>query len=237
MRGVLTEQHERVHFNLAKIKKFGITFELPVEPDLALQYKKGVPIQVRDIVKAGHIYSDAQKGLLATEADLKKVFGTTDMITVAEKLLKEGELQLTQQQREKMREEKKRKIITMIAINAVDPQSRLPHPPHRIEAAMEQARVRIDEFQSAEEQIDDIIKALRPILPIRFETKKLHLHVPALQAGRAYGAIKNIAHPNNEQWHDDGSFSCDIEIPAGIEADVYEKLNKATNSEIQIEPR
>lgn len=230
-------EHQRVHFNLAKDRKHGVEFEVPVDPELALAMRRGKEVSIHDIVHAEHIYTDAQKGELASEEDLKKAFGTDDPLEVAKALIKDGELQLTQEQREKMREEKHKKVINLIALHAVDPQSGRPHPPARIENALEQSKAKIDEFRSAEDQLEDVIKALRPIIPIKVEEKRLHISVQPAYTGKTYGVIQRFGTMEKERWHNDGTFSCEIVVPAGIVADIYERLNKTTESEVTIEEK
>ena len=74
--------------------------------------------------------------------------------------------------------EKRRQVITFIARNAVNPQTGLPHPPQRIEMAMDEARVNIDLYKSVDEQVKETMKALRPLLPIRFEEVRIAVRIP-----------------------------------------------------------
>ncbi len=220
---------ERVSFNLARLKKAGAVFEIAVDPDLAIELKKGKAVDIKEAIRSEKIFSDVSRGVFAPEMQLKAAFGTSDVLTIAARIIKDGEIQLTGDYREKLREEKRRRIIAIIARNAIDPRSKLPHPPQRIENAMEEAKVKIDEFKTAEEQVDAIVTQLRPILPIAFEQRKIALRIPATHAGKAVNAIMQFAKPQQETWHDDGSYSCVIQIPAGLEADFYDRLNKLTH--------
>ena len=75
---------------------------------------------------------------------LIKYFKTTDPTEVAKQILSRGELSLTTDQRRKMVEEKKKQIIQYINKSFVDPKTHVPHPPLRIESAMDEPRVIID---------------------------------------------------------------------------------------------
>jgi len=132
-----------------------------------------------------------------------------------------------------LREEKRKKIISIINVNGVDPKTKLPHPVQRIENAMEEAKVKIDMFKKVEDQVEEILTKLRPILPISFEKKRIHIKFPAEFAGKAYSLLSGFSKPENEDWKNDGSFECEVEIPAGIEADFYDKLNNATKGNIE----
>ena len=233
IKGIMSMDQERVHFNLARLKKGGQNFEVAVDADLAIDFRNGKKIDVESIVKSDKIFSDVKKGTLAPENILHQIFNTSDMLQVAAVLLREGEIQLTQEHRNKLREEKRRKIVEIIRKNAIDPRTKLPHPAQRIENAIEEARVSINEFKSAEDQVEDIVKKLRPVLPISFETRKIAIKITPEHAGKAYGTISQFAKPMDEEWLNDGSYSCVVEIPAGLEPDLYERLNSMTKGTVQ----
>ena len=151
MKGFQTFDRERVSFNLAKLKKGGETFEIAIDPDLAIDLKHGKDVDMRDVLKSEDIFSDAKKGTLASESKMHELFNTSDPLKVAEAIINDGQIQLSSEYREKLREEKKNKIVNIIHRNAIDPKTNLPHPPQRIENAFKEAKVHIDEFKKAEE--------------------------------------------------------------------------------------
>jgi ribosome maturation protein Sdo1 len=57
--------HEKVQFNLVRFQKFGKTFEIVVDPDLAIEFKNKNSDSVEDLselLKSEKIFSDAKKG-------------------------------------------------------------------------------------------------------------------------------------------------------------------------------
>lgn len=229
----ITFDKERFSINIARIKKGGDVFEIPIDADLAIEFRKGRSVEIRDVLKSEHVFSDAKKGLRASEHLMQQVFGASDPLKVAEIILKEGEIQLTAEHREKMREEKKKRIMDIIHRNGVDPRTDAPHPITRIENAFEQAKIRIDEMRSAEEQVDDVLKQLRPIMPIRFEIKEIQVHIPAIHAAKSYSAVKHFSKMLKEEWMNDGSLLAVVELPGGLEQEFYDKLNKATHGDAE----
>jgi ribosome maturation protein SDO1 len=143
-------------------------------------------------------------------------------------ILKKGTLQLTTEQRRKMVEDKRRQIIDFISRQAVDPKTNLPHPPLRIENAMGQVHYPIDPYKPVEEQARDIVKLLRPILPLKIEQISISVHIPAEHAARAYGAVKNFGTIKQEEWRSDGSWHGIVEMPAGSYASFLNKLGEVT---------
>jgi len=97
---------------------------------------------------------------------------------------------------------------------------------------MDQARVHVDPFKDARDQIDEIVKALRPILPLKFETVKVAIKVPAAYAHKCYGTLKNQG-IQKEEWAKDGSLIVVVELFAGMQGELYEHLNKLTNGTIE----
>lgn len=225
---------ERFSVNTAWMKKDGEHFEVVVDPDLAIAFKQTGAGDIHDIVKSGHVFFDAKKGEKASEQQMKTFFGTSDEFQIATIIIKEGELQLTKEHRDKLRAQKRKRIISIIQRNAADPRTKLPHPITRIELAFDEAKIRIDELKRAEDQVQDIVKKLQPILPIRFEQKVLHIHLPALHAAKLHGLIASYGTLKKQEWLNDGSWSGEVEVPAGIALECIDMLNNKTHGSAQI---
>ncbi len=213
---------------IARLKTHGKTFEVFVDPDGALAFKKGDPVKIEDVLAVEDVFSDARNGDRPAEQDVINAFGTTDAIKIAEKIINEGELQLTTEQRRKIQEDKKKQIIAFIARNAINPQTKAPHPPARIEAAMDEAGIHIDPMKSVEEQVDITMKAIRPIIPIRFEEVKVAIKLPPEYAAKAYGGVAKFGNLLKQEWQNDGSWIGVISIPAGMQDELYSLLNRLT---------
>ena len=143
-------------YTIARISLAGERFEILVHPEKALQYRMGKKGSLSDILAIDVVYTDAGKGLRASEASLKKSFGTTDVEKIADVILTKGELQLTAEQRRRLIEDKRKQIVAFISRHCIDPRTGLPHPPARIEQAMAQAKFSIDPFKDAEEQAKEV---------------------------------------------------------------------------------
>lgn len=230
----ITYDKEKVSFHKAQLKKGGENFEISVYPDNAIKYLEGENIEITEIVQSESIFSDVDKGLFASETKLKSVLGTSEFKEVAKIILDTGELQLTAEYRAKLREQKRRRIITIIHANVVDPRTHLPHPVTRLEAAIEQARVKIDEFRRAEDQITEIVKKLQPIIPIKFERVVLKIVASSAHSGKVYSICQNQGTILKGDWTNDGSWVGELEIPAGIQHDVIDKLNSATHGDVDV---
>ena len=97
---------------------------------------------------------------------------------------------------------------------------------------MEEAGVHIDEYKSAEEQIEEILKKLRVIIPIKFERREIAVKIPAQYAGHSYLVLKKYKLLKDE-WQNDGSLVAVVEIPAGLQDDFFNELNKISHGEVE----
>lgn len=230
-----TFDKERISLNLVRYKKAGKIFEINVDPDMAVLAKEGKEVDIHEVLKAEKIFCDAKKGLLASDNDIMSVFNTQDILGVASIIIKEGEIQLTQEYRQKLREEKFRKIINIIHVNGVDPRTHAPHPLTRIENAFAEANIRVDEFKDAQSQVKDILQKLKPIMPISFETKVLLIKIPAAYAPKCFGVVKGFGKIMKEDWQSDGSWHARVELPAGLADELFDKLNSMTHGNVESE--
>lgn len=210
-------------------------FEILVKPDPALDYKLGKKIDLSNILISDEIYADANKGTRIADEKLIRNFKTTDSIEIAKKILEQGEVNLTTDQRKRMVEEKKKQIIQYINRNFVDPKTHLPHPPLRIQNAMEEVRLTIDPFKKPEDQTKKIIESLRKILPLKSENLQLLVTIPPQFSAPSYNVLKNIGELKDEKWLQDGSLRVIVEINAGIKGTFVERMNSVTKGSAQIQ--
>ncbi|MDH5662828.1 MAG: ribosome assembly factor SBDS [Candidatus Bathyarchaeota archaeon] len=220
-------------YTVARMTHDGEHFEILVKPQLAFSYRLGKTTSISELLVTDTIFTDAGKGLRVSEDKLQEVFGTTNPIKIASIILKKGTLQLTTEQRKQLVEDKRRQIISVISRQCVDPKTDLPHPPMRIEHAMKQIHFSIDPFRDVEEQAREIIKLLRPILPLKMEQVSVAVRIPPEYASKVYGTVKGLGVIKREQWQADGSWSATVEMPAGLYGPFLEKLGKITRGNLE----
>jgi ribosome maturation protein SDO1 len=220
---------------IARIHKGGEAFEIFVDSEKALEFKKGKEYSMENLLAANEIFKDAKKGDRASSSELQKAFGTTDVFEAAKIIIKEGEVQLTTEQRRKHVEEKRKQIAEIISKQGVNPQTKLPHPPQRIMNAMDEAHLSVDPFKPADEQVKAVLEGIRDILPISFETIEIEIRVAVAHAGKASSVMHTIAPVKKEEWKADAWVAV-MEIPAGRQNEIYEKINNLTagNAEVKV---
>jgi len=217
----------------ARLKTHGTTFEVLVDPDGALALKRGDSVNLEEILAVEDVFENASRGDRSPEEDLQKAFGTLEVLPIAEIIIKKGDISLTAEQRKQFIENKRRQVIEVIARNAINPQTKTPHPPTRIDQAMTEARVNIDPTKSTDELVKIAMKAIRPLIPIRFETVEVAVKITSAYAPKAYGEVAAFGKLSREAWQNDGSWIGVVQIPAGMQTEFYALINRLTKGEAE----
>jgi ribosome maturation protein SDO1 len=218
---------------IARLEIENENFEILVEPESAQKFKNGEDIPILESLVIDTIFKDSKKGDKASEEKILKVFGTNDIAAVAKRILLDGTIQLTTEQRKQMQENKRKQIVASIVRNAINPQTGAPHPAQRIELAMKEAKVQIDPFKPVDIQVQYALDKLKPIIPIRFEKLKIAVKLSGENYGRTYGDITGFGKIIKEEWQSNGSWIGVVEIPAGLQSEFFDKLNKKTKGEVE----
>ena len=217
----------------ARLKTHGATFEVLVDPDGALALRRGEDVKIEDILAVEDIFENASRGDRSAEDDLIKAFETTDVVTIADKIIRKGEISLTAEQRKQIIENKRRQVVEIIARNAINPQTKAPHPPARIDQAIKEAKVNIDPAKSTDELVNIAMKAIRPLIPIRFEEVEVAVKIPPAYAPKAYGDIAAFGKVTREAWQNNGAWIGVVKIPAGMQTDFYSLVNRVSKGEAE----
>ena len=219
---------------VARLETYGETFEILLDPAAMDLIKAGKEIDLMEYLAVEDVFNNASKGTRPSEEMIQKAFGTTDIKEVAQKIIAKGEVQITAEQRKEMLEAKKKQIVTYIAANAINPQTKLPHPPLRIELALDEAKFHADPFKPVDKQVEEAMHLLRPIIPIRFEKTKVAIRLKGDDYGKCYDDLIHFGLVEKEEWQADGSWIGVIEIPAGLITEMTNKLNSRTKGNAQV---
>ncbi len=217
---------------IARFESHGERFEIIISPEVIERIRDGSPLDMEDLASE-FIFFDAKKGNKASVDKMEEVFNTNSIEEIAKIIVLKGDVQLTTEQRHEMQEKKQKRIVDIIVKNAMDPQTKTPHPRQRIELAIKEAGVHIDPFKPVDDQVKLVVEALRPIIPLAMEQVKISVKISSLYIGKAYGVARNFGVLEREDWQSDGSWIGIVRIPAGMQTDFYDKLNDATNGNVE----
>ena len=218
----------------ARFETGGNRFEILIDPEAAQQYKEGEEIDWEEAIAADGIWNDSSKGDRAPEKLINDTFGSLDLIDIYKKILAEGSIQLTSQQKKEMVEQKRKRIISHIAANAMNPQTGGPHPPQRIENAIEEIRYSVDPIESDEKQIEKIVSKIKLLIPISFDKIRVAVKIPAIHVGKCYGQLSGLGNIESEEYQKDGSWIGIIEMAAAAQTKLEDLLGSVTKGTAEI---
>ena len=219
----------------ARLESHGQRFEVLVDPDAALAIKRGeFEGDLEDVIAAEDVFENADRGDRPPEDSLEEVFGTTDPLEIIPEVIERGDIQITADQRREMQERKHRDLVNRITRNAVNPQmDDAPHPPERIESALEEAGFSVDPMEPVEDQVDDALDVLKPVIPIRFDTVTVAVQLPPDYAGSGQAQVREFGDLEREEWQPDGSWVGVVEFPAGMQNEFYDLVNEVSSGEAE----
>ncbi len=212
----------------ARMKVKGKHYEIDVNLDEALKLKAGKG-NIFSALLSNQIFYDLKKGNIASQKDLMDAFGTSEINEIAKKIIISGEVQKTQEFRDEEKEKKIKQVVMLIVKNATDQNGR-PYTEERIRTAIHEVHYSFDN-RPIEKQMSDVIDKIKEIIPIKIETKKIKLKVPARYTGQTYGMLQEFK--ESEEWLSNGDLEVVMNIPAGLILDFYDKINSATHGAIQ----
>ncbi len=230
---------------IARLISHSKEFEIIVDAIKVRDYKSGTISDIGDILVVDGIFRNLRKvksldkGMLfkdnktvirVEEKELKDVFGTTDLAQIAAKIIDEGEIQYTTEQRKEFLERKEKAVISLIASQSIDPRTSAPHTPARIEAAIRQAKIHVDMYRSAEAQVQSIVKDIAAIMPIKLEFKEMQIKVPVRYAGPLKKIMLDFGQIKKENWIGTDYIAM-ITVGAGLTDPFLGKVNGLTHGE------
>jgi len=84
-----------------------------------------------------------------------------------------------------------------------------------------------------EEEFDDAIDVLRPIIPVSLDEKTVALRIPVDNAGKAYDRIQQVADIEEEQWGNE-YFTARLTLPAGVLSELVDELQDMTSGQTEM---
>jgi len=209
-------------------------FEILVDPDLAKEAKmEGKDHDIQRMLFVQEVFVDAGEGERASVDELDDEFGTEQMMEAAEEIFEKGKMQLTTDQKAEIRDDKWKQLVNMIARRAQDPKTGNPHPPQRVENALDEAGFHVNWDSNIEDEFDDAIDVLRPIIPISLDEKTVAIRIPVDNAGQAYDRIQQVADVEEEEWGNE-YFTARLTLPAGVLSELIDELQDITSGQTEM---
>ena len=211
----------------ARVKKGAKHFEILVDLDEAMKVRRGEG-NINAAVLTDAIFHNLKAGEHAGAGEMEEAFGSSDVMVVAEKIIKTGEVVRMSDSMKGEHDKMYKQVVDFLVRNAVSPEGR-PYTPDRIMKALGEAHVNVKN-KPIEMQVGEIVDQLSRVLPVKIEVKKVRLVVPAIHTGKAYGIVKEFM--VKEDWKNNGDLEVVVEVPAGLVMDFYDRINSATSGAV-----
>ncbi|KAJ3476180.1 hypothetical protein NLI96_g11341 [Meripilus lineatus] len=153
-----SNQIKLTNVSIVRLKKGGKRFEvddakIACYKNKVQEWRNGVETNIDDVLQIANVFVNVSKGELAKHQDLQKAFGKTDTNEIVKEILKKGELQVGEKEREHDLSSIRREIATLVAEKCVDPATQRPIPVGMIEKAMTEAGYSVRPGKNAKSQV------------------------------------------------------------------------------------
>lgn len=228
---ITKSEHKKADYSIARLKKEGVNYEIIVDSEAAIKAKKG-EASINEAILVNKIFKDAHKGDVS--GNLEEVFGTDDVTEIANEIIKKGEIQLSEEYRKKITDQKKNQVLEAITTKAVDPSTHYPVPRQRIELALEQAKYKIRYERTVEEQVKELMNLLPTVMPVSFKELMLSITSPPQFIGQVFSIVKSAGELIGQDYLPDGGAVIKAKIPAGKKNELVDKLKSLSHGIIKI---
>ena len=220
---------------LVRYKHGKHNFEVATHAGTVVKYREGELSNVSDVVTTEVIFADYNKGERASETDLHATFGEgVTHEAMLDKILRNGEFQLSAAERREKLEAKRREVTEFIHRNYVDPKTHHPIPVMRVEQALETVRVRVDPDQPADRQVAQMAPKLMACLPLKKHQMEGVLKVPHASLGASSGIVRAHCNVLREHYSSEGA-TLEIAFSPGDYDSFMKAMNAATKGNFQFE--
>jgi len=216
---------------LVRFSKGKKRFEVMTKDGSVRKFRNG-KLGWGNVLVADQIFTDSKKGNVAKSKDLHEVFGTDDLQTCLRTIVTDGDLQISAEERKEDFAAHRRKVIAYIHKTYVDG-GNLPHPISRLEAVIDEAKVRLDPRENPEKHGEDIVSKLRGTLVFKKNTVEYTIIVGHAYAKKAQGVVYKLADVRKESWDAEGC-TWILNVPNSQFDGFLSALNKLTQGDFTL---
>jgi len=175
-----SNQIKLTNVSVVRLKKGGKRFEIACYKNKVQEWRNGVESNIDDVLQISNIFVNVSKGEVAKANDLEKAFRTSSTNDNVKEILKKGEVQVGEKEREHDIASLRKELATLVAEKCVDPSTQLPYPVGMIEKAMTEAGYSVKTNKTAKSQVSECIKLLQTSsnLPIQRARMRVRVTVP-----------------------------------------------------------
>lgn len=153
-------QIKLTNVSMVRMKKGKKRFELACYQNKVQDFRKGIEKDIDDVLQIHQIFLNVSKGQTAPNDELMKAFGTTDQDTIIMEILKKGEIQLHEKERQLENDKLQAEILTIISAKCINPKSKKRYPPTMIDKALKELKFNYSNSRNAKSKALEAIRLL-----------------------------------------------------------------------------
>jgi len=162
---------------IVRLKSHGKRFEIACYKNKVMNWREGIEKDLAEVMQIETIFTNVSHAIVANDKDLQKAFGTTNYEEICRKILKSGDLQVSEKEREVQLESIFRDIVQLVVERCVHPQTGRQLTASSVENAMKSIGFSVQLEQPAKKQSLKAIEALCIELPESFVRAKMRLRI------------------------------------------------------------
>jgi len=175
-----SNQIKLTNVSIVRLKKAGKRFEIACYKNKVQEWRTGVETNLDDVLQIHNVFVNVSKGEVAKSGDLQKAFGKIDISDILKDILKKGELQVGEKERDHDLVSLRKEIATLVAEKCVDPATQHPYPVGMIEKAMTEAGFSVKQNKNAKGQVSECIKLLQSNSSLEIQRARMRIKLSLL---------------------------------------------------------
>jgi len=224
-----SNQIKLTNVSIVRLKKGGKRFEIACYKNKVQEFRNGVETNLDDVLQISNVFVNVSKGEVAKSGDLQKAFGKVEISEIVKEILKKGEVQVGEKERDHDLGSLRKEIATLVAEKCVDPSTQRPYPVGMIEKAMTEAGYSVKQNKNAKSQVSECIKLLQSDsnLPIQRARMRVKLSLPIADAEKLREKVLELA----EKVEHDEAGQADWEVTMLIDPGQFRVINEMLQKE------
>ena len=220
---------------VVRLKRKGKRFELACYKNKVLSWREGNEKDIDEVLQTESVFTNVSKGVLAKAKDLKLVFGTDDTKKILDEILRKGELQVSERERQYQSDNLFNEIAGIVTAKCVDPETKRPFSLGVIERAMKETiHYAVMPGKNAKTQAQTVIKLLAEHMSISRAQMRVRIDATTGK-GKVLKEKLNVHVASWEEIEWDAGFEATVLIDPGNYRPIEEILRAETKGQGTLE--
>lgn len=224
---------------VVKLKKQNKVFELACYPNKIAEWRAKQETDIGQVLQIEQIFSDVERGITASNKDLKKFGNNMSRDDVIIEILNKGEFQMSETERDDKLEKVKLDIANIISKECVNSEDGNAFPVSIIMRAMKELNCKFDIKKNTKPQALAIINEIKSVLPI--QRARMHIRLKFTSNDQAEMLLKSLSESHSDEFKMDlqtvqeESTLCYLTIEKSMYRVVQDTLKKGKKAYSKVE--